>query len=129
MVFPFLLGFAHFGIALLRLALGAIFIYHALPKLQKTGDMAKMMGFSTGAVTVLGLVELLAGLSVALGIFLQIGALALVAVMLGALYYKIFVWHAKFSNPAGSSWELDLILLAAAFAILTAGGGTLVLMR
>ncbi|MEK7122472.1 MAG: hypothetical protein AAB855_01300, partial [Patescibacteria group bacterium] len=49
------------------------------------------------------------------------GALALVVVMLGALYFKIFVWKKTFTEPGG--WELDSTLLAAALMIAALGAG------
>ena len=44
-------------------------------------------------------------------------------VMLGALKLKIFKWKAPFSAHDKMGWEFDLILLAAAAALLFLGAG------
>lgn len=127
MMFPALALFGNLAFFLLRFALGVIFLYHAYPKLKNTKNMASMMGWQPSMVWLLGAVELLGGLSVLLGVYAQAGALALGVVMLGALYYKLFVWHTPFSAHDKMGWEFDLILLAATLPIITTGGGAWIL--
>ena len=115
MVFPQLVQYSDFGWLFLRLAVGLIFIYHGWPKIKNYKQMTMLPGGVIGAL-VLGLVESLSAIGLIIGFYTQIAALLLSIVMLGAIYYKIFVWKKKFSEPGG--WEIDLILLAANLVIL-----------
>jgi putative oxidoreductase len=124
MIFLELLTYGDLGMWLLRLVLGVVFVAHALPKLQKPAHMAQGMGWPPAAIQFLGLVELLGGLSVILGVWTQLGALLLGLVMLGALYHKIFTWKQPFKVVEKPGWEFDLLLLAAALAVLLTGGGS-----
>lgn len=114
---------ADIGLLVLRVVLGLIFVYHSVPKLKMPAAIAKMMGSQPSFVFILGLVELLSGLSAIIGFFTQIAAILLGIVMLGALYFKIFVWRIPFSAEKTTGWEFDLILLAAAIALLLLGSG------
>ncbi len=117
------------GFLLLRVALGAVFIYHGYGKFKNYKAMAQGMGVPASFVFMLGVVELLSGLSVLTGAFEQLGALGISVVMLGALYHKIFKWHTPFSGTQGTGWEFDLVLLGAALLILFNGDGGLTLCR
>ncbi len=124
MLFPNLLSYADLGMWLMRLALGVIFLVHAMPKLKKPAHMAQGMGWPSWGITLLGLVELLGGLSVILGVYTQVGALLLGLVMLGALYFKISKWKTPFTAMDKMGWEFDLLLLATALAVLLTSGGS-----
>ena len=116
-------GLESWGLLVLRVFLGIIFVYHGMPKLMMSGKMSKGMGWSSGSVFFLGLVELLSGIALILGFYAEIGALLVGLVMLGAIYHKIFVWHVPFSSMDKMGWEFDLILLGAAIALLFIGAG------
>lgn len=118
-------GLGSYGLLVLRVFLGIIFIYHGMPKLMMSGKMAKGMGWSSGSVILLGLVELLAGLSVILGFYTEIASLLVIIVMLGALFHKMFKWNIPFSAMDKMGWEFDLILLGAAVALLLIGAGNI----
>ena len=118
-------GLQSYGLLALRVFLGIIFIYHGMPKLMMSGKMAKGMGWSSGSIVLLGLVELLAGLSVILGFYTEISALLIIIVMLGALFHKMFKWNIPFSAMDKMGWEFDLILLGAAIALLLIGAGSI----
>lgn len=120
-----LLQYGDAGLLILRLALGAVFIVHGWPKIQKAKTMASGMGVSAAFVTVLGLVEVLAALGVILDVFIQLAALILAVVMLGALKMKILDWKMSFMAHDKTGWEFDLMLLAAAIVILVTGGGNI----
>ncbi|MDO8558753.1 MAG: DoxX family protein [bacterium] len=125
-MFPQLLEFSDQGLFLLRLAVGLIFIYHALPKIKNAKTLAPMMGFPGGmaGVLILGLAEFLSGAGLILGVFTQLAALILAIIMLGALYMKKTKWRVSFTAQDKMGWEFDLILLAANLAILLSGGGS-----
>ncbi|MDP3991902.1 MAG: DoxX family protein [Nanoarchaeota archaeon] len=116
-------GLQSYGLLALRVFLGIIFIYHGMPKLMMSGKMAKGMGWSSGSVVLLGLVELLAGLSVILGFYTEIASVLVAIIMLGALFHKMFKWNIPFSAMDKMGWEFDLILLGAAIALLFLGAG------
>ena len=116
-------GLQSWGLLVLRVFLGIIFIYHGMPKLMMSGKMAKGMGWSSGSVIILGLVELLSGLALVLGLYIEIASLLVAVVMLGALFHKMFKWNIPFSAMDKMGWEFDLILLGAAIALLFVGAG------
>jgi len=118
-------GLQSWGLLILRVFLGIIFVYHGFPKLSMPKAMAKGMGWSAGYVVLLGLVEFLSGLALVLGFYSEIAALLVGIVMLGALWHKIFKWKISFSEMDKAGWEFDLILLGAAIAVLFLGAGSI----
>ena len=82
---------------------------------------------SPGFTRMLGLAEMAAALGVALGVFAQVAAAGLIAIMAGAIQKKLFVWHTGFWGEKTYGWHYDLLLLVANLVILTTGGGRLVL--
>lgn len=110
---------------ILRLAIAAIFIYHALPKLKGAKMMSQAMGMPAGMIFMLGSVEFLSSIGMILGIFIQLAALLLAIVMVGAIYFKTAKWHVPFGAMDKTGWEFDLILLAANIFILVNGGGAI----
>ena len=123
MFLSFLYMYSSWAMLALRLALAAIFFVHGSPKLKNAAAMAGGMGMSAGMVTLVGLAETIGALSMLLGLFTQLGALALVIVMIGATYFKTQKWHVPFSEMGKMGWEFDLILLCAALIPLTMGAG------
>lgn len=113
--------FAHLA---LRLAVGAIFLYHGSQKWALWSGAPE--GMSSGMVTlfkVLSVVEPLGGLALILGVCTQLAASALAVVMIGAITMKL----TGVMGPQAMSfqrWELDLILLAANVALIIEGAGT-----
>ena len=118
------------GLYILRLIVGLIFIYHAVPKLRDSKGMAKMMGKENAVpmIMALGLVELLSALGLILGLYIALSAILLSIVMVGAITMKITKWQSPFSAMDKTGWEFDLILLGANIAILTTGGGSIALL-
>ena len=113
------------GMLILRIAIGSIFIAHGygkfsswkpLPPEHKPNAMHAIM-------KLLSLAEPLGGAAVMVGIFLQPAAIGLSLVMIGALYFKIIVWKKKFTESGG--WEFDLLILSALIFLILSGGGLL----
>ena len=107
----------------LRLALGLIFIVHGWPKLRNlpmTGSHFESMGFKPGNVwgAVVALAEFFGGIMVFFGFYTPIGALGIACVMIVALLWKI-----NRGQGLVGGYELDLILLAAAIAVVLLGSG------
>lgn len=124
-MFEQLTQYSDIGFLVLRLAVAAVFFYHAIPKLKNAKDMAQGMGAPIGMIFTLGAVELLSSVGLVLGIYIQLAAFLLAIVMVGALYFKMVKWHVSFSAMDKTGWEFDLILLAASIAILFSGGGSI----
>jgi len=121
--------YSDFGLLFLRLAVGAIFIVHGLQKLAMW-NMAPNAQMGAGALLLmklLSIIEPLAGLALVLGIGLNLAALVLAFIMLGAILMKIFVFKVGFIALQATGWELDLALLAANLVLLLGGGGKLAL--
>ncbi len=112
------------SILFLRLAFGLIFIVHGWPKIRSvrvTAQHFETMGFRPGNLwgTLVAGIEFLGGLAIFFGVYTQPAALAIAAIMLVALFWKI----GKGQSLVGG-YELDLILLAVAIslALMNAGG-------
>lgn len=113
------------GMLLLRLSVGAIFLYHGI---QKWAVWSAPAGDPSGEGLVnlmkfLSIVEPLGGAALVLGVLTQLAALGLSLVMVGAIYYKVVVWKIAFMAGNTTGWEFDFILLAANLAILFCGAG------
>ena len=88
-------------------------------------ERSKSIGMSKIATFFLGIAEILGAVSIALGIYTQLGALLITAAMAGALFKKIFIWKTGFYAKKGYGWHYDLLLLLASLVILTTSGGNL----
>lgn len=124
-MFETLLQYNDLGLLILRLAIGIIFIYHALPKLMNSKAMAQGMGMSSSMIMGLGVVELVSSVGLIFGIYTQLAALLLGIVMIGAIYFKTQKWHVSFFAMDKTGWEFDFILLAANIAVLFTGAGSI----
>jgi putative oxidoreductase len=113
------------GLFLLRLAIGIIFAVHAIPKLKNSKEMSGGMGMPSYVVFLLGVVELLGSVAIALGFYVQIVALVFSCIMLGAIWKKINSWHVPFFAHTSTGWEFDFILLFANLLLFLGGGGSI----
>ena len=114
----------HLGLLVLRLILGAIFVYHGYGKLtniEATAGFFSMLHIPMATVMayVVGLVELVGGALLILGLFTCIASMLLMVVMLVAL----FTAHLgkPFSGPMGL--EFPLAVLGGLAALAGTGGG------
>ena len=105
----------------LRLAVGIVFLAHGPLKVARAAKLAGMMGLPVWFVRALGAGETLGALALILGVYVQAGALVLMAVMAGAIYMKSQVWNKSFTGEGG--WEFEFTLLAALTAILLESSG------
>lgn len=121
--FVSLLEYGSVGVLLLRIVLGVIFITHGYTKLFRPAGFAHGVGLPVLVGFLVGFAETFGGLGVLLGFYTPISALAIVLVMFGALYFKIFKWHVPFADPAKNGWEFDLMLLALGIALILIGPG------
>lgn len=108
------------GILVLRLAIGAVFLYHGIMKWQMDG-LSPIM-------TILKFAEPIGGIALILGVLTQLASLGFIIIMLGAIYMKSTGFGQQpidfFGSFAGQGgWEFDLTLLAGCVALFLMGAG------
>lgn len=103
----------HSELFLLRLAVGVVFMYHAIPKLREPNLMAAAVGWPSNQVLGLGIIEFMSALSIIAGVGTRFSSFVLSAVMLGAIYHKTKKWNVPFMSANSTGWEFDTLLLAA----------------
>jgi len=123
MQFPGLLRYSDEALLLMRLLVGVVFIASGWKHVKDPVARAKSIGLSPGFTRFLGAVELAGGLGVALGVLIQLAALGLILVMLGAIQKKIFVWHTGLWGKGTDGWHYELLFVAMCLVIATTGGG------
>ncbi len=130
MLFPGLADYGEWGLLVLRVAVGIIFVVHGWPKITGGRQMAEMMtggpnATATAVFTIQGLVEALGGIALAVGFLTQLVALAFAVIMIGAIFVKISQMHVGFQAQQTTGWEFDFVLLAASILLLFIGPGSL----
>jgi len=130
-MYPILYLFSDYGILALRLALGLILVAHGWPKIKNlrgTGAWLASVGFRPGMLwaPVIAIVEFFGGLALVAGIGVQVVTFLIAGQFAVILVWKLigrqpFVQRAAEGYVAG--YEFDLIIFAAALALLTLGAG------
>lgn len=116
------------GLLLLRLALGAVFVYHGW---MKVGNMDPVigffgtLGFPPFLAYVVAWVETLGGVALIAGVYARYAAVLLAVVSFVALV-KVHLPNG-FGGPGG--YEFVLTLLAGTLAVLMVGAGRYALLR
>jgi putative oxidoreductase len=125
--FPELLRLQDLALLLLRLVVAVEFGASGYLHLKDPAGRAKSIGLSPPATAALGAAEVLASAALVTGVLLQLGALGLILLGLGAIGKKVFQWKTGFWGKDGYGWHYDLMLLAMDLVIVTTAGGQLVL--
>lgn len=112
------------GLLLMRLVVGFVFITAGGNKSQGIREFASKNGLPVTVAYALAATELLAGAAIALGLFTQLAALAIMGIMTGSMSFHIFRWKSPYWASEGG-WEYDLMLFTMAFVILLSGGGAI----
>jgi putative oxidoreductase len=128
-MFPQLAQFTDFGLLLMRLIVGLVFVTSGWSHVTKLEERSKSIGMSRGFTLFLGLAEISGGFGVAFGVLTQLAAIGLILVMLGAIQKKMFVWHTGFWGEKASGWHYDLMFVTMNLVILFTDGGRWVLMK
>jgi putative oxidoreductase len=126
---PQLLRYEDFGILLLRLMVGVIFISSGWRHVKDPAARGKSIGMSKGFTIFLGTAEIAGSLGVVFGVLQQIAALGLIVLMLGAIQKKIAVWHTGFWGKDGYGWHYDLMMIVMNLVIVVTDGGRYALMK
>jgi putative oxidoreductase len=121
---------APYGVLVLRVSLGAMFIAHALLKVLVftpagfAGFLGKV-GFPAELAWPIILAELLGGVAIILGVYGRLVAVALLPVLVGAL--MVHAPNGWLFTAANGGWEYPAFLIVAAVAYGLAGDGALAL--
>ena len=117
---------AQYAATLLRVAVGAMFLSHGLLKLlvftlPGTAGFFSSVGFPAALAYLVTFAEIGGGLLLVAGLYVRAVNLALIPILLGALYVH---WSAGwvFSNENGG-WEYPAFLVAASLASALLGPG------
>jgi putative oxidoreductase len=128
-MFPELARFTDFGMLLMRLMVGLVFVTSGYSHVKNLEERAKSIGIPKAFTAFLGVAEVAGGLGVAFGVLTQIAALGLILIMLGAIEKKMFEWHTGFWGEKNSGWHYDLMFVVMNLVIAFTDGGRYVLMR
>ena len=130
MIFPQLAQFTDVALLLLRVMVGIVFITSGWKHFQDPEGRSKSIGMSKGFTIFLGAAEVAASLGLIFGMLTQLAAIALILIMLGAIWKKIFVWNTGFWGESGTNgWSYDTILIVMNLVIVTTGGGNISLFK
>ncbi len=121
-----------FGIALLRVSLGVMWIAHALLKLlvftlPGTAQYFASIGFAGFLAYPVFAAELLGGIALLLGIYARQAALALVPVMAVAAW--VHLPNGWVHTSTGGGWEYPVFLIAASISLWLLGDGAAAIKR
>ena len=111
-----------FGLLALRIITAIVFFSSGKSHFLKSKERGESIGMSPTATKIIGLLEVIAAISIAFGIYHQIGAAIIIIVMLGAIQKKLFVWNTKFYEDKGYGWHYDVIFMAIALTLLGTAG-------
>ena len=125
-MFYSLLVYGDFAPLILRLVLGAAFLVHGYPKLFKNfsefAGWLDSMGLKPGKfwALVAGVVEFFGGIAMILGVWVSlVGALVVIQML-------VAMWKVKWGKvgiTGENGWELDLLYLVVAAALVMMGPG------
>lgn len=120
--FPFVV-FAPIAFLFLRIVLAIMFIDSGRRHLSNPSGRAKGLGLPVWFTIILGSTEVIGGLLIAAGFYTHYAAFFLAGVMVGALYFKFFVWHTGIYGKKGDGWYYDALLLAGVGILFALGAG------
>lgn len=126
-VLPQLLRFEDAGLLALRLMVAAEFFPSGLASVKDPVGRGKLNDLRPGLMAFIGAAEIAGSLGLAFGVLTQLAALGLIAIMVGSIQKKIFVWHTGFFGKDGYGWHYDLMLAVMNLLIVVTGGGAYVL--
>jgi putative oxidoreductase len=128
-VFAQLHTLTDWGLLVLRVGVGVTFLVHGIQKraMWKMQPSAQMPAGLLTILRLLSIAEPLGGVAAITGLITQLAAAGFVIVMLGAINLKARQLHKGFTGDGG--WELDLVLLSGAIALVILGAGRISLDR
>lgn len=127
------------GLLVLRVAVGVVFLAHGWPKLNPNGPMRGPAGFADGLKQMhvplptlfawgVALLETAGAVLLMLGLGTRLLGLGLAVDMVVAITVALRPRGAKFTSlEGGPRWELEFLLLASALALVLTGAGRIAL--
>ncbi|MGZ3447416.1 MAG: DoxX family protein [Myxococcaceae bacterium] len=125
--FPSLLSLEDASLLVLRLVVAIVFGASGYFHLRDPAGRAKSIELSPTATLAIGAAEALGSIGLVTGVLIQLAALGLILVGLGAIQKKAFKWKTGFWGEKASGWHYDLMLLAMNLVIVATAGGRWVL--
>ena len=116
------------GILVLRVSVGVVMFAHGLPKIFWKREVFNKKwkseyGFPKGTVLITGIIQVVGGLAIITGIFIQPVSLILALNMVVATYISIWNHGEPFlSTPEGKGWDVNLLLVGALITLIFLGG-------
>ncbi len=123
-IFPNLFAFGFVAVFLLRVTAGTIFMYFGYTKIYKDKERRvsffNKIGFGKGKIFfwIVSLTELVGGIFLVAGFFIQVTALILSAIIMGAICTKI-----RKPNLLDNSLEFFVLLFIVLVSLLFLGAG------
>lgn len=116
--------------ALLRIAMGAAFLVHGLPKIRggwkQSGQWVQSMGIPAAVAVPVTLLEFFGGLFLVIGLIVPIVAGFFAIQMLSIVAMKKYKMDASFVGSQGKpAYEVDVLYLLLALALVVLGAGVL----
>ena len=123
--FPFVVfsAFALLAFLFLRIILAIMFIASGRRHLQDPKGRASGLGLPVWFTWFLGAVEVVGGALILFGLWTQYAAFFLCGVMIGAMYFKMFVWRTGIYGKNNDGWYYDALLLAGVGVLFALGAG------
>ena len=125
-------GIGQWALALLRVVLGIIFLYHGYVKLFVPGGFKGTVAFFTSlaipapvyAAFLVSAVEFVGGILLVLGFFTRLVSIALIIEMAVA-FFKVHLKQGFFITQSTYGYEFVVLLVASLLLILASGSGKL----
>jgi putative oxidoreductase len=121
-----LLPYVGYLALILRVWVGANYVIHARPKLahlSQTATQMKGLGVPVGATYSATALELFGGISLILGLLVPLVGALFIVFMASASLMKKRRMHAQYISPGGASYEVDVLYIALALALVFLGAG------
>lgn len=126
---PAAMQFTDWSLLLLRIVVALVFGASGFNHLKSPKERAASIGMSVSLTIFIGAAELAGAIALVVGALTQWAALGLIAIMLGAMYKKIFKWKTGFWGEKSMGWHYDLLFIAMLLVIVTTAGGHIAIMR
>lgn len=124
-MFPFLVfeAFTPLALLFLRIMLAIMFIDSGRRHMADPKGRAESLGLPVPFTFLLGFIEVVGGALILIGFLTEYAAFFLAGVMVGALYFKIFVWKTGIYGARNDGWYYDTLLLAGTGVLFALGAG------
>ncbi len=124
---PFL-SYVPYLALLVRVVIGATLMIHGYPKIKSSEQSAnwmKSLGMPGVSAVLAAILEFFGGLFLIVGLIVPVVALFLAIQFASIIMVKKSKMKASFVNPAGASYEVDVLYLLFAVVLIVLGAGAL----